>query len=131
MRGSLHGPPGLCSLHGPPGLCSLHGPQGLLGSLALGLLSFGTLSFGTGCTPAAEAPAATLELQIGGMVCGSCAEAITAALLKLDGVRAADVEPPGDAPNAARAVVAYDPARVDPAAISAAISRLGYTATPP
>lgn len=92
---------------------------------------------GLACTPAAEAPVATLELEIGGMVCDSCAQAITAAVEKLEGVRSCRVTLGDAAPGAGhgppsllgRAVVEHD-ARVDAAAISAAISRIGYTASP-
>ncbi|MBL9104198.1 MAG: heavy-metal-associated domain-containing protein [Myxococcales bacterium] len=88
---------------------------------------------GLACAPAAEAPLATLELEIGGMVCDSCARAITAAVEQLEGVRSCRVTlgeaTPGHGGVAGRAVVEHD-ARVDAAAISAAISRIGYTASP-
>lgn len=88
------------------------------------------------CAPAAQAEPATLELEIAGMVCESCAQAITAAVEKLDGVRACRVtirpqDPPSPHAVAGRAVIDYDPARIDSAAISAAISRIGYTPSPP
>lgn len=92
--------------------------------LALMALAPVGLSLGTGCTPAAPAES-TLELQIGGMHCEPCAAAITAAVTKLDGVVAIQVDH-----VSGRATVRHDPARVDFTAISAAISRLGYTVAP-
>jgi copper chaperone CopZ len=88
-------------------------------------LSFGTLSLGPACTPAGNhtPPAeATLELQVGGMHCEPCAVAITAAVTKLDGVTACEVDH-----ASGRAVVRHDPARASAAAISAEITKLGYT----
>jgi len=92
-------------------------------------LSLGTLSLGTACAPSVDhagnhAPPAeaTLELQVGGMHCEPCAVAITAAVTKLDGVTACEVDH-----ASGRAVVRHDPARVSAAAISAAITKLGYT----
>lgn len=92
----------------------------LLAAAVFGL-SFGTLSLGAACSPAAPAES-TLELKVGGMHCEPCAVAITAAVTKLDGVHACEVDH-----VAGRAVVRHDPARVEAAAISAAITRLGYT----
>jgi copper chaperone CopZ len=91
--------------------------------LSFGTLSFGTLSLGTGCT---SAPAeATTELQIGGMVCESCSQAITAALRKQDGVVAAEVDH-----VSGKAVIRHDPARIDRAGLAAAVTALGYTVAP-
>jgi Cu+-exporting ATPase len=86
------------------------------------------LSFGTGVVaPACAAPAElrTLELRVGGMVCDSCEQGITAAVTRLDGVAEFTIDH-----TTGRATARYDPARVAPDAIVAAIVRLGYTATP-
>jgi copper chaperone CopZ len=56
------------------------------------------------------------------MHCEPCAVAITAAVTKLDGVTACEVDH-----VSGRAVVRHDPARASAAAISAAITKLGYT----
>ena len=96
-------------------------------------LSLGTLSLGTACAPSGDhagnhagnhAPPAeaTLELQVGGMHCEPCAVAITAAVTRLDGVHACEVDH-----VSGRAVVRHDPAVVGAPAISAAITKLGYT----
>jgi Cu+-exporting ATPase len=96
----------------------------LLATVACGALlglSLGTLSLGTACAPSAPTEA-TLELQVGGMHCEPCAVAITAAVTKLDGVTACEVDH-----ASGRAVIRHDPARTSAAAISAAITKLGYT----
>ena len=99
-------------------------PPPLLLAASLGL-SLGTLSLGPACSAPAPVAEATLELQIGGMHCEPCAEAITAAVSKLGGVSSCQVDH-----ASGRAVVRHDPARVDAPAISAAITRLGYTVEP-
>jgi copper chaperone CopZ len=92
-------------------------------ALSFGTLSLGTLSLGTGCT---SAPAeATTELQIGGMVCESCSQAITAALRKQDGVVAAEVDH-----VSGKALIRHDPGRIDRAGLAAAVTALGYTVAP-
>jgi copper chaperone CopZ len=96
--------------------------------LALATRALGTLSLGPACNPPAAATTAAttvLELKVGGMHCEPCAAAITAAVQKLDGVQSCSVDH-----VAGTAVVRHDPARADAAAIVAAITRLGYTATP-
>ena len=62
-----------------------------------------------------------LILPVEGMTCASCSARVGRALTKLDGVEAANV-------NFAthRAAVTYDPALVDPAALKAAVERVGY-----
>lgn len=84
-------------------------------ALALALLA--------GCSKPAESR--TSEFTVGGMVCGSCEQAICAEVRKLDGVEdcAADHA-------AGAATVRHDPGRAAPEAIAAAIARLGYTAAP-
>jgi len=63
----------------------------------------------------------TLTLYISGMVCGGCASNVEKALLALDGVAEAEVSH-----VEGRAEVSYDPAKVQPAAIKAAIEVIGY-----
>jgi len=114
----------LASRPSGPGLASC---PDLLLAVSLGL-SFGTVSLGPACTPTghlAPQAEATLELQVGGMHCEPCAAAITAAVTKLDGVHACEVDH-----VSGRAVVRHDPAVVGAPAISAAITKLGYTLQP-
>lgn len=92
------------------------------------------LALGTGAlaaVPALSACAApvadiTSELQVGGMVCDSCSQAITAALQKLDGVHEVRVDH-----VSGKAVIRHDPARCPRAELVAAITRLGYTVADP
>lgn len=66
---------------------------------------------------------ATVEYDVSGMTCGGCALATETAVGRLDGV--AEVEASyQDGDGYAR--VSYDPARIDPARIAAAIEELGY-----
>jgi copper chaperone CopZ len=67
-----------------------------------------------------------MTLNIGGMVCGGCANSVKQALLGIDGVTSAQVSHADG-----RADVEYDPAKVDPMAFEAAISAAGYTLVPP
>ncbi len=71
---------------------------------------------------ARRAPAATVELAVGGMTCASCAARIEKKLNRMDGVRATV--------NYAteKAAVGYDPAVVGPAELIAAVDATGYTA---
>ncbi len=65
----------------------------------------------------------TLSFDVSGMTCGGCTGSVQRALSKLDGVSHAEVSlRPGVA------TVVADPARVTPAQIEAAITRLGYPA---
>ncbi len=63
----------------------------------------------------------TTEIPIGGMTCAACAARIGRGLTGLEGVEEANVNY-----ATARAVVSYDPDRVDRAAFSATIEKLGY-----
>ncbi|MFC0029978.1 heavy metal translocating P-type ATPase [Micromonospora chaiyaphumensis] len=65
-------------------------------------------------------------LDIGGMTCASCVRRVERALSRVEGVEAAQVNL---ATETARVV--YDPARVAPPALTAAVERAGYTATVP
>ena len=65
----------------------------------------------------------TLELEISGMSCGHCVNAVKSALQELDGVDVKKVE-------IGAATVDYDPSRSSPAAIENAIEDAGYQAGP-
>lgn len=91
--------------------------------LSLGTLSLGTLSLGTACTP--PATHVTSELQIGGMVCASCSEAITFALQKQDGVESVTVDH-----TTGHATIRHDPNRTSREAIARVVTDLGYTVAP-
>ncbi len=75
----------------------------------------------TGGTRTAPPASVRLILPVEGMTCASCSARVGRALTRLDGVEAANV-------NFAthRAAVSYDPARVDPDALRAAVERVGY-----
>ena len=70
-------------------------------------------------------PAATTqaELHVEGMHCGSCVALVEESLVELSGVASATVDL-----ESARAVVEYDPSRVDPEQLRAAVVEAGYTA---
>jgi len=65
----------------------------------------------------------SLTLRIEGMSCGHCLNAVNKSLAALPGVRITSVV-------IGRAQVEFDPAKVDPARIIAAIDDAGYRATP-
>ncbi|MCC5625660.1 heavy-metal-associated domain-containing protein, partial [Nostoc sp. CHAB 5715] len=67
-------------------------------------------------------PVKTLQLQIGGMDCGSCAKTIEAGVQKIIGVKEASVSFASE-----RLQVSYDPQLVNETAISDQIKSLGYT----
>ena len=90
----------------------------------LGALSLGTVSLGTACAPA-PAASVTTELQVGGMVCASCSEAITHALQKRPGVESVTIDH-----ATGHAVIRHDPARVQRDALVEVITGLGYTVAP-
>lgn len=67
-----------------------------------------------------------MEYDVSGMTCGGCALATETAVGRLDGV--AEVEASyEDGDGYAR--VSYDPARIDPARIAAAIEEIGFAPT--
>ncbi|NVB38970.1 cation transporter [Pseudenhygromyxa sp. WMMC2535] len=66
-----------------------------------------------------------VEIAVEGMVCDSCAEAITHELERLEGVRAADVSY-----DRGSAVVTYEEGAVEVAALEEAIEGIGYQAEP-
>ena len=67
--------------------------------------------------------AKTVKFKVTGMTCGGCANHISTALQKLDGVLEEDVEFPGDI-----AVVKFDPRRLDEKKIIKTIEGAGYKA---
>ena len=71
------------------------------------------------------AAAEVCTLDIGGMTCASCVGRIEKALLKLDGVSDARV-------NLATEVasITFHPERIQLDALTAAVTKAGYTATP-
>jgi P-type Cu+ transporter len=73
-------------------------------------------------TRTAPSASVRLILPVEGMTCASCSARVGRALTKLDGVEGANV-------NFAthRAAVTYDPTLVDPAALKAAVERVGYS----
>ncbi|MCB0593061.1 MAG: heavy-metal-associated domain-containing protein [Lewinellaceae bacterium] len=70
-----------------------------------------------------ESNTQTAKFKVTGMTCSGCANHISQALQKLDGVVSEDVEFPGDV-----AVVTYEPKKVKEKAIIAAIEGAGYKA---
>ncbi len=70
--------------------------------------------------------AVSRRLDIGGMTCASCVGRVEKALIRLDGVETAAVNLATEV-----ATVTYDPARVDPGALTGAVRAAGYTATLP
>lgn len=65
----------------------------------------------------------TATLKIGGMTCGHCVKAVTAALEGVPGVRDAQVDL-----DQGRAVVEYDEGQADTRALVGAVAEEGYTA---
>ena len=62
-------------------------------------------------------------MHIEGMSCGHCLNAVNKALASLSGVEVESVK-------IGRAELRYDPAKIHPNAIAAAITEVGYRATP-
>jgi copper chaperone len=62
-----------------------------------------------------------ITIQINGMGCGHCLNAVNTALAALSGVTVGSV-------RIGRAEVSYDPGQIDPAQIVAAIEEAGYGA---
>ena len=73
-------------------------------------------------TAAAAADTESCTLDIGGMTCASCVRRVEKVLSKLDGVELAEVNLATEA-----AAVVYDPTRVGPDQMAAAIATAGYT----
>lgn len=69
--------------------------------------------------------ATTSAFQVDGMYCDGCAETVEEIVGKLPGVKTVEVSY-----EQRRMVVVYDPARVRPEAIRAAVEERGYQAEP-
>jgi len=67
----------------------------------------------------------TVTLHIFGMACGGCANTIANALQALEGVLAADVSH-----IEGTAAITFDPARVQPEKLKAAVEASGYKVAP-
>lgn len=80
-------------------------------------------------TPAVPAGLARADFNVAGMDCGGCVIGTRAALKKLQGVHTADASY-DDATGEGTAWALYDPAKVTPERMMAAIRELGYTPTP-
>jgi len=65
----------------------------------------------------------TTTYKVGGMSCDACASNIQTSVGAIEGVVSAQV-----AYKDGKAEVTYDPAKVKPGAIEAAVQRMGYTA---
>src|SRR6476619_4192605 len=83
----------------------------------------------TTAEPATSATAVAAEMEtcvldIDGMTCAACVNRVEKALLKVDGVTTASVNLAAET-----ASVHFDPARVDHAALSAPVTKAGYTGT--
>lgn len=78
--------------------------------------------------PAVPAGLARADFDVAGMDCGGCVIGTRAALKKLDGVQNADASY-DDATGKGTAWALYDPAKVTPERMMAAIRELGYTPT--
>ena len=72
---------------------------------------------------------ARADFDVNGMDCGGCVIGTRAALRKLEGVRQADASY-DDATGKGTAWALYDPAKISPEQMIAAIGELGYAATP-
>lgn len=66
------------------------------------------------------------EIKVKGMTCGSCAVAVKQALMKIKGVKSAEVSV-----EKARAAVVYDDAQVTERELRQAIDKTGFKAEPP
>ena len=62
------------------------------------------------------------SLQISGMHCDACVRRVNAALAKTEGIVSAEVK-------IGRADVQFDPSKVTPDQIAAAIEKIGFTAS--
>lgn len=89
--------------------------------LGLGLAFLLAASFGDAAQP--EERLITDTFVIKGMTCGGCEIGVEIALRQLDGVRSADASY-----HEGTATVSYDPEKICPEQIVAAIEKLGYQA---
>lgn len=97
----------------------------LVSACAGGEADRGGVSAGTeAAVPAVPETLARAEFKVEGMTCGGCIVGTRAALKKLDGVKDADASY-----EDSRAWALYDPSKVGPERMMAAIRELGYTPT--
>ena len=71
-----------------------------------------------------DGPKATLAVS--GMKCGACADKVTAALMQVDGVKGAHVDP-----ASGKAEVAFDDQKTNLDALLAAVNKTGFVASLP
>ena len=81
------------------------------------------LATATAAVVSTREPVAALTLQVEGLECGSCPEAVRGALMKLDGVRDAKVNA-----SEKRVTVEYVPSKVTQQQLIDAVNELGYPA---
>lgn len=86
-------------------------------ALVLALLIFG-------CQDALPPGAARAVLHVEGMTCEGCESGVKAALERLEGVREAEVSH-----KRSRTSVVYDPSKVGPRELLAAVESVGYKAS--
>ena len=67
---------------------------------------------------------ATTEMKVEGMTCGHCAQAVTGALQKVEGVERAQVDL-----NAGRARIEYDDVQTNETDLIRAVQKEGYSAS--
>jgi len=91
--------------------------------------SAGTTTSASTSEEAIPAGLARANFDVVGMDCGGCVIGTRAALRKLQGVQQADASYE-DATSKGTAWAIYDPSRVTPERMMAAIRELGYTPTP-
>ena len=91
--------------------------------------SAGTTASARTSEQALPAGRARADFDVAGMDCGGCVIGTRAALRKLDGVQQADASY-DDATRKGTAWAIYDPSKVTPERMMAAIRELGYTPTP-
>lgn len=72
----------------------------------------------------AEKTQISVSLQVDGMTCTGCVAAVKGALMKVDGVKTAQVSLERN-----EAVVEYDPAKTSPDALAKAVTKAGYKAS--
>ncbi|SIN79698.1 heavy metal translocating P-type ATPase [Vannielia litorea] len=72
-----------------------------------------------------DTPVANARLTVSGMTCGKCSARVEAALLATPGVQSATVTR-----TSGEAITLYDPSKISPEALAAAVTEAGYPATP-
>lgn len=70
----------------------------------------------------------TVEFEVAGMTCDGCAAATEVALERMDGVHAAEASY-DEKTGSGRAVVEYDPERISPDRMIAAVEAIGFRPT--